>query len=89
MNHRPPFAPELVGPALCLWMALGCGAVLTVEPTDGGPCCDDGGALPGPDASPGTDAALLEIDAKGGKISLRLDAEERASLAAFRPELAE
>ncbi|MCA9662600.1 MAG: hypothetical protein KC486_29945 [Myxococcales bacterium] len=34
-------------------------------------------------------AALLEIDAKGGKISLRLDAEERASLAAFRPELAE
>lgn len=62
MNHRPPFAPELVGPALCLWMALGCGAPLTVEPTDGGPCCDDGGALPGPDASPGTDAALLEIE---------------------------
>jgi hypothetical protein len=34
-------------------------------------------------------ASLLVIDAEGGRISLRLDVEERASLAAICPELAE
>lgn len=33
-------------------------------------------------------ASLLQIDAEGGRISLRLDAEERACLAAICPELA-